>query len=71
MIILDRFEEEYAVLEIDGETASVPREMVAEHACEGDVLCENNGRYIVDTAATTERRAVIRERLRRLINRND
>lgn len=71
MIILDRFEEDTAILEIDGEIAEVPRKNVAASAGEGDVLNELNGSFTVDEKATESRRAAMREKMRRLIHKND
>ena len=71
MIILDRFEEDKAVLEIDGRITEAAKETVDENAREGDVLTENCGRFSVDRTATEERRAAMRAKMRRLIQKND
>ena len=44
---------------------------VDKSADEGDVLTEIDGIFTVDKAATEERRAAMREKMRRLIRRND
>ncbi len=65
MIIIDRFEGEYAVLETDGGMVDVNRLLLPENAREGDVLIHENGIYAIDAAATQERR----ERMRAMLNK--
>ena len=69
MTILDRFEEEYAVLERDGEMITVLRNRLAENVREGDVLVEKDGIFTADEAATNKRRAAVRSKMRRLIGK--
>ena len=71
MIILDRYDENTAVLEIDGKIREVSCLLIDKSADEGDVLTEIDGIFTVDKAATEERRAAMREKMRRLIRRND
>lgn len=64
--IIDRFEEEYAVLERqDGTTTDVLKELIGECA-EGDVVVEEKGIYRVDKAETEERRRLIAEKMNKL-----
>ena len=67
MIILDRLEENTAVLETDGVITEIPRDTVDADAREGDVLILNGGIYAADRKATEERRAAVRSKMRRLI----
>ena len=71
MIIIDRFENETAVLETEDGIKHVMRCFLPEYAKEGDVLIKEGCGYFVDQYATEERRRAAAERLRRLINRND
>ena len=64
MLILDRFEENFAVIENGDEMISVSRELVSVDAREGDVLTEMDGRYFPDKEETQKRR----ERITRLQN---
>lgn len=64
--IIDRFEEEYAVLESeDGITKDVLRSAIADCA-EGDVVIEENGIYRVDKEKTEQRKHIIAEKMRKL-----
>ena len=65
MNIIDRFEEDYAVIETDGGMINVLRSELPENAAEGDVLTYD-GTWAVDETATEERRSSMRSRLRRL-----
>jgi hypothetical protein len=71
MMILDRFEEDYAVLEITGENGEVlyknlPADWLPEDAVEGDVLVKSGGKYVIDEQETAKRRAAAAEKLRAL-----
>lgn len=71
MIIIDRFEDKRAVLEIDGEIVDVDRSLMPADADEGDVLCITDSGYAIDRAATDARRAAMRERFKRLRGRSN
>jgi len=71
MIVIDRFGEEFAVLEIDGEITEVPRKIIPDDAREGDILILEDGVYSVDEKATSERRSSVRERLYRLMKKDN
>lgn len=69
MMILDRFEDDYAVLEITDENGAIlyknlPADWLPDDAAEGDVLVKSGGRYVVDTQGTAKRRAIAAEKLR-------
>jgi hypothetical protein len=66
MIVIDRFEGEYAVLETESGMKNVPREMLPEEAREGDVLEVKDGVYIINKKVGAERRSTMRKKLRKL-----
>ncbi len=69
--ILDRFEENFAVLEAeDGTTVDIPTERI-KNAEEGDVVIFDGERYIADKVRTKKRRAVIAEKMRRLFDKKN
>lgn len=61
--MVDRFEGEWAVLEWEGRTFTVPRGLLPEGAREGDCL---RWRLEVDRAATTARRQRVKALLEQL-----
>ncbi len=68
MYILDRFEENFAVIEYTdkyGEISMIKeaKNTVSPEVKEGDVLCLNDGIYITDEKATKERRNKIKTKL--------
>lgn len=68
-MILDRFENGYAVLEITEPTGEVfyknlPAEWLPEDVCEGDVLVKTESGYAVDSSETEKRRAAAAEKFR-------
>jgi len=56
MIILDRFEGNYAIIEIDGEISDVEQHLIDKRAKEGDVLTVIDGIYYKDNQATKKRK---------------
>jgi hypothetical protein len=66
MLIIDRFEGEFAVVEDGGQRAEIKRALLPRDAKEGDVLVLENEVYRVDAEATKARRAEVLERLRKL-----
>jgi hypothetical protein len=58
-VIIDRFEGEFAVLEVDNEYKTVPRAMLPAQAREGDVLVSGKGEWRLDLEATRKRREKI------------
>lgn len=63
MIIIDRFEENCAVLETDKGTAVISRSELPDTAREGDILELHSGSYIINKAETRKRRRLIRSKL--------
>lgn len=59
MIIVDRFEGDFAVLETDSGMIDVERIRLADDIREGDVVCETENGYIKDNIATQQRREKI------------
>lgn len=65
MLILDRFEGDYGILEIDeGQFIQIPKSLLPEIIAEGDVL-----KLVVDEKATLERKEAMANRLKRLFER--
>ncbi len=69
MTVIDRFENDIAVLETDSGMVEVERSQIPENAREGDVLAENNGVWTVDVCGTEKRREDIREMMKRLMKK--
>lgn len=68
--IVDRFEEEYMVLEKEtGETLDVLKKEIPD-AQKDDVVIFENGKYTVDREQTEARRKIIAEKLRKLFEKN-
>lgn len=59
MLIVDRIEENIAVIENGKERFEVPRKALAKDIKEGDVVLLENGVYRKDTSATERRRQEI------------
>ena len=67
--IIDRFLENFAVLEKEsGGTIDVRRELLCG-AKEGDVVVFDNGTYRIDEELTEKRRAFMKEKMDRLFGR--
>ncbi|MDE5834353.1 MAG: DUF3006 domain-containing protein [Ruminococcus sp.] len=69
MTVIDRFENNIAVLESDGVIIETDRSLLPENAREGDVVVETDGQWTVDVSATEERRTQIRELMKRLMKK--
>jgi len=50
--VIDRFEGEYAVLDIEGKIEDIKRSEIPEEAREGDVLVKRDGKWVIDREAT-------------------
>lgn len=59
--IVDRFEGEYAVIEIDGVTHDIPRTLVDEQVQPGDVVECIQERWMKNETATKQRSAEIKK----------
>lgn len=75
MLILDRFEDETALIEYTDESGNVviiraEKNSVSAEVREGDVLACNNGIYLTDAEATEIRRRKIINRLRNRRKKN-
>lgn len=68
MLIIDRFEGEFAVVEnTDTEKMElIKRELIYRNASEGDVIVLSDEIYYVDTEATKKRRAEVLALLKKL-----
>lgn len=69
MTVIDRFENNTAVLESDGVMIETDRSGLPENAREGDVVTETDGRWTVDVSATEKRRAEMHEMMKRLMKK--
>ncbi|MGI5893194.1 MAG: DUF3006 domain-containing protein [Candidatus Merdivicinus sp.] len=66
-MIIDRFEEEYAICEQDdGGFVQLLRKDLPTDCREGDILYESASGWKVDTEATAQRRADMAMRMRKL-----
>lgn len=66
MLILDRIEMPYAVLETDSGSEKVLRSQLPPEAKEGDVLRQTPDGYVVDAGKTRKRREMLLHRTRKL-----
>jgi hypothetical protein len=70
MLVIDRFEGEYAVCECEtGEFVHVRRGLIADDAREGDVLIWTDNAYLVDAAQTRSRDKRIHQKMGRLFSK--
>ncbi len=72
MLVIDRFEGEYAVVEDTGtdRMINIRREFIDDGAKEGDVLALYDTFYMVDKAETEKRRSEISELQRNIFDKN-
>ena len=66
MMIIDRFEGEFAVVENGDVFENIPRHTLPIEASEGDVIVFDGEKWCVDTTETEIRRARIREKMNSL-----
>lgn len=66
MLIIDRFEGEFAVCEHDGEMINIPRSLILGDAQEGDVLKQVPEGYVVDDESKAARRKRIEDLMKSL-----
>ncbi len=69
MLIIDRFEGDFAVCELDGGHKNIPLQKIDGTPREGDVLIENGERYEISKEETARRRRKMIERQRNLFGR--
>lgn len=67
MIIIDRFEENCAVLETDNGPAVIPRSELPDTVRAGDTLELRGGSYVINNIETRKRRRLIRSKLGSII----
>lgn len=69
MLIIDRFESDYAVCESDtGDIINIPRQSIESGAREGDAITPaENGFYTVDRMLTERRSKQINAKLKKLL----
>ena len=70
MIIIDRFEEKYAVIEKDGEIIKIKKKHLPKEAKPGDVLIFDGKKYIIEDKKTEEIRKSNISLLEKLKNKN-
>ena len=69
MIILDRFEEDFAICEKDGEAfEKIPKRLIGKNVSEGDVIILSDGIYVTDQAETEKRKKEINDKFYGLFN---
>jgi hypothetical protein len=61
LTLLERFEEDFAVIEVDGVIKVIPRLLVGPQVNEGDVLHWNGESWITDAEATAARTAAMQK----------
>lgn len=61
MIILDRFEGDFAVIEDNGVIKNIPKALVDKEVTEGSVIVKNGERYFLDEKNSAARRKEIAE----------
>ncbi len=61
MLIIERFEDDKAVIEDGDSHFSIDRDRLPHNAKEGDVIALKDGIYVVDRDTTNERRRRITE----------
>jgi len=76
MIIVDRFEAEYAVLELQKDNGelmykNLPLDWLPGNVAEGDVLKKSAGGYVIDDAETAKRRAAVNEKWQAFMQKED
>jgi hydrogenase maturation factor len=59
--IIDRFEGDYAVVEIEGCIKTIRRSYISDEAQEGDILIFENNQWIIDRKDTEKIRKEIKE----------
>ncbi len=66
MIVVDRFESDIALLEIDGKMLEVCRSLLPKEAIEGSILTFDGEKYVLDETASTKRTQFLRDRFNSL-----
>ena len=71
MIIIDRFEGQFAICGQDGKWEQIERIRLPEGCKEGDCLELREGVYQLQRDQTQQKRAKAKERMEKLFKRND
>lgn len=71
MLIIDRFEGDFAVVEADGKWLDIPKSLLPPDAARGDILKPCSGRYTIDKALTKARREEIQKRMEELFSSDE
>ncbi len=71
MTVIERFEGDIAVLEVNGAKTEIARDQLPGNASEGDVIEDTGSGWRIDTEATKQRRAAVRKKLDRLIKKKN
>ncbi|HZK56931.1 MAG TPA: DUF3006 domain-containing protein [Clostridia bacterium] len=66
MIVLDRYENDYAVIEMGNQIINVDKNLLEEGLKEGDILILKQGRYYKDEEATEARKKYMTDRFSKL-----
>lgn len=66
MLIIDRLEGDYVVVEDGGNVINIRREFIEDGAKEGDVLAVVDTFYVIDRAETEKRRKETAELMRKI-----
>lgn len=66
MIIVDRIESDFAIIEDNETIKNIPLQLLPENVAEGDVLIKIENKYVVDHFKTTERKDSITIRFNKL-----
>lgn len=66
MLVIDRFEDGFAVCDCNGELICVPISMIDPNAIEGDVLDFDGEMYLVDRELTDARRQQMLDMMNKL-----
>ncbi|GAB6436727.1 MULTISPECIES: DUF3006 domain-containing protein [Bacillus] len=64
--IIDRFEGELAIIEMNNETIDVPKSKLPSTAKEGDVLIIEDNKFTIDKNETNKRRREIQDLMNKL-----
>lgn len=66
MIILDRYQGDYAVLEVNGQIIEVDKNLLEGHIKEGDLLILKEGKYYKDEEGSKKRKEYMAARYSKL-----
>ena len=70
MLVIDRFEGDYAVIETEEGTMSIHRGHLPSSAKEGDMLSYSNSGFSVLSAEKADLQGAVRDKLRKMLEGN-